>query len=60
MYQPLHLFLRQTIAGHDLKEQRFIIVRDVAQMRSQAMEAVVALALDRLASCLAEPLGDDV
>ncbi|WP_294611537.1 hypothetical protein [uncultured Bacteroides sp.] len=60
MNQSPHLFFRQSVAGHRAEHQHFVIVGNVAQMRRQTVEFVVALALHRFATREAEPLGDDV
>ena len=59
MYQPPHLLLGEAVAGHHLQEQRLVVVDDVAQVRGQAMELVVALALYRFTTCQLEPLSDN-
>ena len=59
MYQSPHLLLGQAVAGHHLKHQCFVVVGDVAQVRGQAVQFVVALAGHGFATRQAEPLGDD-
>ena len=56
MYQPPHLLLGEAVAGHHLQEQRLVVIRNIAQVRGQAMELVVALALHRFATRQLEPL----
>mgnify|MGYP007073172330 CR=1 FL=1 len=56
MYQPLHLLLGQAVAWHHLQEQRLVVVGNVAQVRGQAVELVVSLALHGFASRQLEPL----
>jgi len=58
VYQPPHLLLGQTVAGHHLQEQCLVVVGNVAQVRGQAVELVVALALHGFATRQAEPLLD--
>ena len=60
MDQSAHLFFRKVVTGHDVQEQRFVVVRNVAQVRRQAMQAGVALALLRFTTRETKPFGDDI
>ena len=55
-----HFLLVEPVAGHDAQKERFVVVGNVTQVRSQAVKAVVALTRHGLPSRQAEPAGDEV
>uniref|UniRef100_UPI0040284577 hypothetical protein n=1 Tax=Phocaeicola plebeius TaxID=310297 RepID=UPI0040284577 len=55
-----HFLLVEPVTGHDAQKERFVVVSNVTQVRSQAVKAVVALTRHRLPSRQAEPAGDEV